>query len=115
MRGSAMSSRTVRYAVIVGVAALAGGCTWVKLTEPGSNVRVGTVAQVAPCTKLGATHAKTSTRIAFFSRSAKKVDSELESLARNEASEMGGDTIVAQGPASSEGRRTFDVYRCTGS
>ena len=105
----------MRYAVIVGVAALAGGCTWVKLTEPGSNVRVGTVAQAASCTKLGATHAKTSTRIAFFSRSAKKVDSELESLARNEASEMGGDTIVAQGPASSEGRRTFDVYRCTGS
>ena len=105
----------MRYAVIVGVAALAGGCTWVKLTEPGSNVRVGTVAQAASCTKLGATHAKTSTRIAFFSRSPKKIDSELESLARNEAAEMGADTVVAQGPASSEGRRSFDVYRCTGS
>ena len=114
MRG-AMRSRTVRYAAIAGMAALAGGCTWVKLTEPGENVRVGTVAQVASCTKLGATHAKTSTRIGFFSRSQKKIDSELESLARNEAAEMGGDTIVAQGPASSEGRRTFDVYRCTGS
>src|SRR5687767_4512865 len=114
MRG-AMRSRTVRYAAIAGMAALAGGCTWVKLTGPGEAVRVGTVAQVAPCTKLGATHAKTSTRIAFFSRSQKKIDSKIEGLARNEAAEMGGDTIVAQGPASSEGRRSFDVYRCTGS
>ena len=114
MRGTA-SSRMVRYAVIAGVAALAGGCTWVKLTEPGSDVRVGTVAQVASCKKLGATHAKTSTKIAFFARSARKIDSELESLARNEAAEMGADTIVAQGPASSEGRRSFDVYQCKGS
>ena len=115
MRATGLGSRAVRYAVIAGVAALASGCTWVKLTEPGMQVRVSTVAQAASCTKLGATHTKTSTRIGFFSRSAKKIDSELESLARNEASEMGGDTIVSQGPASSEGRRSFDVYRCAGS
>jgi hypothetical protein len=115
MRGTGLGSRTVRYTVIAGLAALAGGCTWVKLTGPGEGVRVGTVAQVASCEKLGATHAKTSTRIAFFSRSAQKIDTELESLARNEAAEMGGNTIVAQGPASSEGRRTFDVFRCAGS
>jgi len=115
MRATGLGSRTVRYAAIAGLAALAGGCTWVKLTEPGEQVRVGTVAQVASCTKLGATHTKTSNRIAFFSRSQKKIDSELESLARNEAADMGGDTIVAQGPTSSEGRRSFDVFRCAGS
>ena len=115
MRETNRGSRTMRYVAIAGVAALAGGCTWVKLTEPGGGVRVGTVAQVSACKKLGATHAKTSTRVAFFSRSPQKIDSELESLARNEAAEMGGDTIVAQGPASSEGRRSFDVFRCAGS
>jgi Domain of unknown function (DUF4156) len=115
MRRSSRGSRTARYVVIAGLAALAGGCTWVKLTEPGNGVRVGTVAQAASCKKLGATHAKTSTRIAFFSRSPQKIDTELEALARNEAAEMGGDTIVAQGPASSEGRRSFDVFRCAGS
>jgi hypothetical protein len=105
----------VRYAAIAGLAALAGSCTWVKLTDPGTGVRVATVAQVSSCKKLGATHTKTSTRIGFFSRSPQKIDSELESLARNEAADMGGDTIVSQGPASSEGRRSFDVYRCAGS
>ena len=47
MRGKESGSRAVRYAVIAGLAALAGGCTWVKLTEPGMGVRVGTVAQVS--------------------------------------------------------------------
>jgi hypothetical protein len=115
MHGTGRGSRIVRYAAIAGLAALAGGCTWVKLTDPGKGVRVATVAQVASCTKLGATHTKTSTRVGFFSRSPQKIDSELESLARNEAADMGGNTIVSQGPASSEGRRSFDVYRCSGS
>jgi hypothetical protein len=115
MRDTVRGSRTVCLTAIAGAALLAGGCTWVKLTTPGEGVRVGTVAQVASCQKLGATHAKTSSRVLFFSRSPKKIDAELESLARNEAADMGGNTIVAQGPTSSEGRRSFDVFRCSGS
>ena len=100
--------------LVAGASALVitGGCTWVKPTAPGEGVRVGTMSQVAACKRLGATHAKTSTKVAFFSRSQKKVDEEIETLARNEAADMGGNTIVAQGPTSSEGRRSFDVYRC---
>ena len=99
-------------AVATGAVAIAG-CTWVKLTSPAESVRVGTAAGAADCKQLRAVHAKTTTKVAFFSRSRKKVDEEVETLARNEAAEMGGDTIVAQGPTSSEGRRSFDVYRCS--
>jgi len=102
----------VLIAALAGTALLAGACTWVKLTAPGEGVHVGTLAEVNKCQRLGATHAKTSPKAWIFSRSAKKIDSELENLARNEAGDMGGDTIVAQGPTSSEGRRSFDVYRC---
>jgi hypothetical protein len=102
----------VRLAAVAGAALIAGGCTWVKLTSPGEGVRVGTASQVAACERLGATHAKTSTKVGFFSRSRKKIDEEIERLARNEAADMGGNAIVAQGPTSSEGRRSFDVYRC---
>jgi hypothetical protein len=101
-----------RVTALLGVALLAGACTWVKLTASGEDVHVGTLAEVSACKRLGATHAKTSPKAWIFSRSAKKIDSELEGLARNEAGDMGGDTIVAQGPTSSEGRRSFDVYRC---
>jgi hypothetical protein len=114
MRDTGLGSRAVRFAAIAGLAIFAGGCTWVKLTAPGEGVRVGTTAQVAACKRIGATHAKTSTKMAFFSRGGRKVDEEIETLARNEAAEMGGNTIVPQGPTSSEGRRSFDVYRCSG-
>ena len=111
-RSIARGLSMVRLAAVVGAALIAGGCTWVKLTSPGEGVRVSTRAQVAACERLGATHAKTSTKVGFFSRSQKKIDEEIETLARNEAADMGGNTIVAQGPTSSEGRRSFDVYRC---
>ena len=108
-----LGTRAAQLIAVAGAAAIAGGCTWVKPTSGGEGVHVGTASEIVRCNKLGATHAKTSTKAAFFSRSAKKVDQELETLARNEASEMGGDTIVPQGPTSSEGRRSFDVYRCS--
>jgi uncharacterized protein DUF4156 len=101
-----------RVAALLGVALLAGACTWVKLTAGGEGVHVGTMAEVSACKRLGATHAKTSPRVLIFSRGTKSVERDLENLARNEAGDMGGDTIVPQGPTSSEGRRSFDVYRC---
>jgi hypothetical protein len=113
MRETSLGSRMVRFAVIGAVALLASGCTWVKLTGGGQGVHVGTRNEIASCKKLGATHAKTSTKAGFFARSGKKIDQELQTLARNEAADMGGDTIVEQGPTSSEGRRSFDVYRCS--
>lgn len=109
----ALGCRTVRVAAVAGAALIAAGCTWVKPTEGAQGVRVGMTSEVARCKKIGATHAKTSPKVAFFARSRTKVDQELDTLARNEAAEMGGDTIVPQGPTSSEGRRSFDVYRCT--
>jgi hypothetical protein len=102
-------------AVVAWMALIAGACAWVKLSPAGESVRVGTVAQVSSCKKLGATHAKTSTKVGIFTRNPRKIDEELEHLARNEAAEMGADTIVPQGPTSSEGRRSFDVFRCKGS
>lgn len=92
---------------------LAGACAWVEL-ERGESVRVGTPAQVERCEKLGASHGKTAVNIGPFSRRQAKIEQELEFLARNEAAEMGGDTVVPQGPASAEGRRSYDVYRCSG-
>jgi len=112
MRVMGFRSRTWRFAAIASAAMLAGACTWVKLTAPGEGVRVGTMAEAASCKKIGATHAKTSARAAFFARSPKKIDQELETLARNEAAEMRGNMIVPQGPTSSEGRRSFDVFSC---
>lgn len=105
-----MRLASARCAVAV-LAALALACTWVKLTEGGRAVRVATAAEVSGCESKGRTHAQTTDRVVIFARRDAPIRLELESLARNEAAQMGGDAIVAATPIES-GRQTFDVYRC---
>jgi len=87
------------------------GCTWVSVTEEGQNVRVLEPGTAAGCEKIGNVSAKTADRVTIFARSDRKIEEELESLARNEATELGGDAIVPIG-VPKEGRQSFDVYRC---
>lgn len=102
--------------VALSTALLAGstGCAWVRLDEGGENVRVVTAADVASCEAIGKTHSKTSQRAWIFARNPRKIDEEVEFLARNEAANMGGNTIVPQAPTTKDGRRSYDVYRCGG-
>lgn len=101
-------------ALLCAALALPSACAWVKLTDAGSRVRVATAAEVSGCDRIGATHAKTSPDAWIFSRNPKKIDEEVEFLARNEAADLGGDTIVPRSSTSEEGRRSFDVYVCQG-
>jgi len=94
------------------LALTSSACAWVKLTDAGSEVRVASADAVTSCDKVGATHAKTSPRAWIFARNPRKIDEEVEYLARNEAANMGGDTIVPRSSTSDEGRRSFDVYIC---
>ena len=97
-------------ATIVGSIALSG-CTWVKLTGEGEQVSV--MNSVAPgCKKLGGTKSISRAEIASIDRNRDKVATELTTLARNHAAEMGGNAIVAEGPVSAEGQQTFAVYKC---
>ena len=100
------------YRVWIALCVAATGCSWVQLTEAGSAIRVGTAEEVVSCEKLGTTRTKTSDRALIFSRRHAKVDEELEFLARNEAAELDGDTVVPLGPTSDDGRRSFGIYRC---
>lgn len=86
-------------------------CNWVPLTREGQNVRVLQANAVTHCQKVGEVTAKTSDRVTIFARNDRKIREELESLARNEAVELNGDTVVPIG-TESEGRQSFEVYRC---
>ena len=109
-----MKHRITKSTLVALVLLMAAGCAWVRLDEGGKAVRVASAAEVASCEKLGATHSKTSDRAGIFARNPRKIDQEVEYLARNEAANMGGNTIVPQAPTSAEGRRSYDVYRCGG-
>jgi hypothetical protein len=94
---------------------LLSGCTWVKPTPGGDQVRVvSNPAEVAGCKQIGRTTVSLLDRVSFFKRDQKKVEDELSVLGRNSAAEMGGDTIL---PVSEvfQGERIFAVYRCRGN
>jgi hypothetical protein len=93
------------------LAAALCACNWVPLTDGGQTVRVVPPTEVRSCESVGRTHAQTTDRVLLFARSEQTVEQELQSLARNEAAQMGGDAITAAGPIE-HGRQTFDVYRC---
>lgn len=86
-------------------------CTWVKLTPEGEKVRVASHEDVQSCERKGKTNASLKADIAGIDRKHEKVKTELETLARNSAYKLGGDTVV---PVSTikDGKQTFEVYRC---
>ncbi|NOY63488.1 MAG: DUF4156 domain-containing protein [Gammaproteobacteria bacterium] len=89
------------------------GCSWVSLSPDGEKTRVLDASEVTSCKKIGLTTATVLSKVAIFSRNSKKMADELATIARNQAAELGGDTIV---PASeiADGKRNYDIYRCVG-
>ncbi len=87
------------------------GCAWVTLTPDGEKARVLSTSDVSSCTELGETHSSVQSTLWFYRRNSVKVKGELEALARNEAANLGGDTIVPTSDVK-DGKQTFAVYRC---
>ena len=87
------------------------GCTWVETTKEGGKVLLVKSYNVQSCQHLGSTKATVKHEIGPVTRSEDKVREELVTLAKNHAADMGGDSIVAAGPAV-DGSMTFDVYKC---
>lgn len=92
---------------------LVSGCTWVKPTLQGKDVALldPDDTRIPYCEKIGSTTAYVKDKLGFINRSEEKVNTELITLAKNEAATMGGNTIVAMGQEV-EGRRSFVVYNC---
>ena len=100
-----------RVLLLLPLAAIAGGCSFVDLTREGEGVRVGKAEEVAACTGLGRTTASVVHEVASIPRHPDAVKENIEVTARNSAASMGGDTIVSASPIA-EGKQTFEVYRC---
>jgi len=101
----------IRPVICLVTATLLAGCTWVKVSPGGAKVRVLSADEVASCTQIGKTQVSLAEKVLGIKRSAMKVQLELETLARNSAADMGGDTVVAVAPPT-EGHQTYNVYTC---
>ncbi|MEX0962921.1 MAG: DUF4156 domain-containing protein [Pseudohongiellaceae bacterium] len=86
-------------------------CTWVKVSKEGEGMTVATLNEVATCRVMGTTVVALRDRIWRIKRNPEKVRLELETLARNRAAVLNGDTIVPIGPIT-EGEREYRVYLC---
>jgi hypothetical protein len=95
---------------VIGAALLMSGCATLKLTEGGQKIRVLDPAEVTSCKNLGRTSTSVTARV-IFERPADAVAKELETVARNSAASMGGDTIVPL-TVIEDGKQTFVVYKC---
>lgn len=104
-----MKKTTLLLAAIV---SLTSACSWVKVSEQGASVAVANAANVRNCDKVRTVNVKVKDNfVGSMKRSPEKVATELTNMARNEATQFGGDTIV---PVSlvQDGRQSFDVYKC---
>ncbi len=105
--------KTIVKSFAVGIAAvlLLSGCTWVDLKPKAEKVRVLDPQEVGRCKEVGRVVANTKDKIGFIARSKDTVKEEVDRLARNNAADLGGDTIVPSGPLIN-GEQPFKVYRC---
>ncbi|MGD8407383.1 MAG: DUF4156 domain-containing protein [Thiohalophilus sp.] len=96
--------------IIVMLAALQG-CSWVKLDPAGEQVNVVEPQHVKSCKLLGKTTVSVKSTVAGIGRDEDDMQKELEILARNNAADIKGDTIVAASEIK-DGKRVYNVYRC---
>ncbi|RRQ22769.1 DUF4156 domain-containing protein [Thiohalobacter thiocyanaticus] len=95
-----------------GAVLLMTGCTWVEPTDEGAQVEVVQTDAVADCHRVGTTRVSVLDRLAGVPRSYRKLEQELDTLARNSAARMDGDRVVAETEIV-DGERTYAVYDCS--
>jgi hypothetical protein len=107
-----MSNRIRAVIAALGLFLMIGtaACTWVKQTPAGATVREVGPEHVTSCEHLGVVSGTTTDRV-LVKRNAEVIRKEQVTLAQNQAATIGGDTIVAKGPAQGATLQ-FDVYRC---
>lgn len=98
--------------LLLAAALTLSACSWVELTPSGEKTRILTPMEVENCPKVGTTTVQTQDTVGgVVYRSADTVAKELETLARNAAEELGGDTVVPVSEVE-DGQQTFAVYKC---
>ena len=103
--------KTAGWMVLALGVLLMAGCTWVDLTQQGEKVRVLSADEVTKCEKRGETTVSLLVKLAGIERDKEKAQQELNTLARNSAATLEGDTVVPITPVEN-GQQTFAVYRC---
>lgn len=90
---------------------LLAGCSFNEPTEASKQVMLVKDYNVTSCQKLGVTVARVKDSLGAIKFSEDEVQEELIVIAKNDAAEMGGDSIVAVSDVKG-GVQKFAIYRC---
>lgn len=103
----------IRLNTIVLLALPLSACAnWVQLTPKGAEVElVGDASRVASCVRIGRAKVQTLGKIIVVERGGQRLQDELLTLARNEAADLGGDTVVPES-LMANGAQVFGVFKC---
>jgi hypothetical protein len=105
--------RMLAFAIMLAPIVMLSGCasSFMEIRKGSDRVAVAEPGQVARCVPIGKTTVSVLAQVGFFSRSVDAVDANLLQLARNDAVDEGGDTVVP-GERPAYGKRTFAIYKC---
>ena len=96
--------------LIAATGLIISGCASVKLSSGGEKVRVLSPNEVSSCKLLGKTSNSVMAKV-VVDRPIETIESELMTMGRNGASDMGGDTIVPL-TVVTDGKQSFNIYKC---
>lgn len=105
------SHRPLAIVLLAGLLTLSS-CTWVQPVPGASRVTLVMPEHVSQCQLLGTGTFQVKAQVGPIHRNEAKVREELLTLAKNSAVEMGGDTLVAEGPPT-RGSQRFKTFKCT--
>jgi hypothetical protein len=98
--------------VLAALAATLTACTWgIKLDSGGEKVRVAWDGNVGGCRDAGKVTVSVLDHVGPVDRSGLKVSDELEIMARNQAADLGADTIRPLGQPR-DGAQSWNAYTC---
>ncbi len=106
-----MINLKIVFILVTGAALFVSSCATVSLSSAGEKVRVLGPDEVSSCRELGKTNTSVTATALGVARPPETIAKELETIGRNSASNMKGDTIVAL-TVITEGKQTFIVYKC---
>ena len=102
--------KTPHFTLVIMISSLSA-CTWIEPTKESLDVILVKPGNVTDCQLLGTTRVTVTHKIGILTRDKEAVTEDLVTIEKNDAAELGGDSIVARGEGN-EGKMSFDIYKC---
>lgn len=98
--------------ILLGITASLTACSFVSLDPQAKDIMVSTdTNKLSNCKFIGNTNVSLWSKAETF-QSQKTTESQLNTLARNQAATMGGNTVITESATNDAVQKTYRVYNC---